>query len=295
VASDPSKLWHFAQGEESRGPFNEEEFARLMASGEIGPETRVWHEGLPGWVTLKELHEVRPAATGAVFASRPSSRAAKPPPIWRRIVVGCLAAIGVVLLILLAVGYLTQREQRNAQSKAPGKLGPRSTATILEPGDTWPWEKPGPQDPSKRLSSEDPAVGRSEPPSKPVYQPGDPSTEIVLGAALIEQRVGQVSFESLKGCAFRGDPRFEVDSTPDGWVVYGFELVGPYEPIQFATELRIGEYAGAGQRMNPDCYYQVTGSETFTTVLGQTKMIPVGRLADPKLRHCQRGAAGGPY
>jgi GYF domain 2 len=74
VPESPSKLWYFAQGEQSWGPFTEEEFARLMALGEVGPETRVWHEGLPVWVSLKEVYEAHPAATTATSDSRFSPR-----------------------------------------------------------------------------------------------------------------------------------------------------------------------------------------------------------------------------
>ena len=47
--------WHYAVGEERRGPFGKEEFSRLVATGVITDVTLVWHEGMHQWQPFSEL------------------------------------------------------------------------------------------------------------------------------------------------------------------------------------------------------------------------------------------------
>jgi len=46
--------WYYALGNEKKGPLNEEEFAGLVESGVIVPDTLVWSKGMTAWQTLVE-------------------------------------------------------------------------------------------------------------------------------------------------------------------------------------------------------------------------------------------------
>ena len=61
--------YHAADGKQS-GPFTDEQFRALIASGAVQPTTLVWETRLPNWIPLTQVPpEVLPA-TGA-FASAP--------------------------------------------------------------------------------------------------------------------------------------------------------------------------------------------------------------------------------
>ncbi len=47
--------WHYAVGGAQRGPIDDGEFERLVASGEITPETLVWRAGMAGWQPLRDV------------------------------------------------------------------------------------------------------------------------------------------------------------------------------------------------------------------------------------------------
>ena len=49
-----SVSWHYAAGGEQRGPVDDAAFDRLVASGEVTPDTLVWRAGMPGWQPLRE-------------------------------------------------------------------------------------------------------------------------------------------------------------------------------------------------------------------------------------------------
>ena len=47
--------WFYASTDGQRGPVDDEMFRQLIASGEIGPETLVWHSGMPEWQPLRAV------------------------------------------------------------------------------------------------------------------------------------------------------------------------------------------------------------------------------------------------
>jgi hypothetical protein len=55
--------WYYAVNDQRMGPVSEAEFLRLIASGEVRPETLVWREGMTAW---QPCREVQPAALGPV-------------------------------------------------------------------------------------------------------------------------------------------------------------------------------------------------------------------------------------
>lgn len=46
-------VWHYAVGNEQRGPINEEDVAIAIGRGEIGPDTLVWRDGMSGWAAAR--------------------------------------------------------------------------------------------------------------------------------------------------------------------------------------------------------------------------------------------------
>ncbi len=46
-----SEQWFYVVGQDSKGPFESHEIEDLIAQGVIGPQSLVWHEGLPVWET----------------------------------------------------------------------------------------------------------------------------------------------------------------------------------------------------------------------------------------------------
>lgn len=53
--------WYYAQQGKSIGPVTEDDFQKLVASGNITPQTLVWHEGMPEWVKQSTINQPPPA------------------------------------------------------------------------------------------------------------------------------------------------------------------------------------------------------------------------------------------
>ena len=47
--------WYYASGKEKKGPVDDDALSALVESGEVSPETLVWHEGLPAWKAYSEV------------------------------------------------------------------------------------------------------------------------------------------------------------------------------------------------------------------------------------------------
>lgn len=63
--------WYYADNGKQIGPFTEEQFSALIASGTVQPATLVWEARLPNWITLAQVppemsptRDVPPAAAG---------------------------------------------------------------------------------------------------------------------------------------------------------------------------------------------------------------------------------------
>lgn len=169
-----------------------------------------------------------------------------------KVVLGTLAVLGVFFTVFIVVGI---------SSSGSASHSPNSSDTSSS--------RPQPSLPS----------------APPLYASKD-GVEVYLSSALVRLRYQNQHIDSLKGCGFRGDPGFTVDSTPEGWVIYEINNDQVDRVIQFALERQPEEYYGVGQRMKSDVYYEVTGSAEFTTVLGQQRMVPAGRVAGLDLPHC---------
>lgn len=45
--------WYYAEGDQKKGPFGADEFARLIGAGTIVPETLVWSKGMQAWQSFE--------------------------------------------------------------------------------------------------------------------------------------------------------------------------------------------------------------------------------------------------
>lgn len=63
--------WHFAAGGEQRGPVDDGELDRLLATGAVTPDTLVWRAGMPGWQPLREARGALPP--GGALVRMPGS------------------------------------------------------------------------------------------------------------------------------------------------------------------------------------------------------------------------------
>lgn len=52
----PADSWHIAQGGQTLGPFNLEQMAQRVPTGQLTPSTLVWTAGMAGWVAAGEVH-----------------------------------------------------------------------------------------------------------------------------------------------------------------------------------------------------------------------------------------------
>ncbi|MGB4739744.1 MAG: SPFH domain-containing protein [Fuerstiella sp.] len=62
-------MWHVAVNGQTQGPFNPQQIATGIASGEVKPDTIVWTNGMAGWLAAGQVPQLQPA-----FGSTP------PPP-----------------------------------------------------------------------------------------------------------------------------------------------------------------------------------------------------------------------
>lgn len=72
--------WFYAAGAEQRGPVDEAALDRLIAAGEIGPDTLVWRAGMPDWRPLREARAGAIVGQAAAQAAQAPAAAVRPPP-----------------------------------------------------------------------------------------------------------------------------------------------------------------------------------------------------------------------
>jgi hypothetical protein len=72
--------WFYAAGSEQRGPVDEAALDRLIAAGEIGPDTLVWRAGMPEWRPLREARTGAIVGEAAAQAAQAPAAAVRPQP-----------------------------------------------------------------------------------------------------------------------------------------------------------------------------------------------------------------------
>lgn len=77
--------WHYAEGDERKGPVDETTLAALIESGAVRRDTLVWRAGMAGWLEAEKVEELRghfePDDPEEVRRSEPSPYAAPQSPV----------------------------------------------------------------------------------------------------------------------------------------------------------------------------------------------------------------------
>ncbi len=67
VAAEAAPSWYVVRGETHHGPVYLADVQRMIDSGELGPSSMVWKEGLAGWVAASQVPELRFLPHGAAM------------------------------------------------------------------------------------------------------------------------------------------------------------------------------------------------------------------------------------
>ena len=86
-------IWYVLRGERELGPLGEDALRALVGTGQVTPDTRLWHDGLTCWTAAAALPGVLGPATAVMPGSPPARRGAD----------GTQAAAGICLLVLAAL------------------------------------------------------------------------------------------------------------------------------------------------------------------------------------------------
>ena len=65
-------VWYYRDGEENKGPFNDEEIEQLVTDRTVRGDTWVWREGMEGWKKYEDVAAVDGSAKTVVMASVPT-------------------------------------------------------------------------------------------------------------------------------------------------------------------------------------------------------------------------------
>jgi uncharacterized membrane protein len=72
--------WHYASGANRYGPVDDADIDRLLASGEITPDTLVWRAGMAEWRPLREARAAAIVGAAAIRVAETPAAAVRPPP-----------------------------------------------------------------------------------------------------------------------------------------------------------------------------------------------------------------------
>lgn len=70
--------WHYAEGDERKGPVDESTLVALIESDTIRRDTLVWRAGMPGWIEAEKVEELRGHFEPAAPVERPSDASRSP-------------------------------------------------------------------------------------------------------------------------------------------------------------------------------------------------------------------------
>lgn len=66
--------WYYASGKEKRGPVDDDGLAALVKTGEVKPDTLVWHEGMEAWKAFSEVDAERGGMLRCAFSGEMRER-----------------------------------------------------------------------------------------------------------------------------------------------------------------------------------------------------------------------------
>lgn len=177
------KSWYYLLEDETQGPVTATQLRRLLQSGELGPDTLVWSQGMKDWVPARSFQAgaaqrrtappVTPpgAATTSLGAGRASrgapaignstvaDKSARPARHLTWFVAGAVAAMAI-LLCGVGIGYMlrvpaNRTEDRNSappqpSDNRPGQVAEHSPPAIPRPNIAAEPHRPAPSVPAAR-------------------------------------------------------------------------------------------------------------------------------------------------
>ncbi|MDG2123900.1 MAG: RDD family protein [Verrucomicrobiales bacterium] len=66
--------WYYARGKEKKGPVDDDGLAGLVKTGEVKPDTLVWHEGMEAWKAFSEVEAERSGMLRCAFSGEMRER-----------------------------------------------------------------------------------------------------------------------------------------------------------------------------------------------------------------------------
>lgn len=223
--------WWYSNAGQAVGPYDVNGLAQAFRAGTINGLTLVWHEGMPNWLAINQLPELRgvvmPVQQAAAQAPRSNSTG---------IVLGIVGVLvaGVVLVIALAVwkGYRKgQAELAQAQTQ------PQATSTASQATRVW-------QNPVTLLQAyvdDDWQIGTTQISSLPAYTfqlPGQVAgimtfaTPENVSSSTLNDVVPEVA-RNLRNSGFQldGTGQYTEDEALPGWLLTGSSRQYPDKKI----------------------------------------------------------------
>ena len=110
AAAEPEASWFIARGDSHQGPMTRTDVQRMINSGELGPSSLVWKQGMPVWAPASQVpefgFEAAAAATGAAAGPALQAAAANPYGVVPRTSALAIASLVLGLMWLCGIGSL---------------------------------------------------------------------------------------------------------------------------------------------------------------------------------------------
>ena len=74
VVSAAELVWFVARGDSHQGPVSQSDVERWLSTGEIGPGTLIWKQGMPTWLAASQVPELRLGLRGSRSLGRRRSQ-----------------------------------------------------------------------------------------------------------------------------------------------------------------------------------------------------------------------------
>ena len=74
VVSAAELVWFVARGDSHQGPVSQSDVERWLSTGEIGPGTLIWKQGMPTWLAASQVPELRVGLRGSRSLGRRRSQ-----------------------------------------------------------------------------------------------------------------------------------------------------------------------------------------------------------------------------
>ena len=92
--------WHYGSSAGQHGPVEENELRAMIASGNVGPETLVWRDGMRDWLPLSSVQELQSTSMSSYSPPGAPGYGYYPP-------VAPTSGLAIASMICGIVGYLT--------------------------------------------------------------------------------------------------------------------------------------------------------------------------------------------